>query len=324
MSVSTRNTFLTGAAVFALGGMAWAGGMGGSTPSNPGHGIVVPGAGVGGPMGGGSSCCGKMPTGHSVVVPGVNVAGPTISVGTPSVIVNQGNVSVGGTSFVNTGIVTQGVSGNGQTFVSTGGSYFAPTGVTASSISNLNVTGGEERYTETITEQVPVTEETCAPNFQQEIAIRPVQAVCLDDKGTPHPASRLTSDERVDISYGGEVFRCVAGTSMQVTIGDVVNGSSSFAQAETFSCAKGEALVHRAGGELACAPQSPQRNCNERSLLRRNGPGIKLIQTRVSRNTCVPTTRTVMQTVSRQVERVRESETSRPMVFDGGVGQGVF
>ena len=324
MSVSARNIIMTGSAVLALAGGAWAGGgMGSSKPSVPGHGPLVPGAGMGKPMGG-PDCCKNRPKGHSVIVPGVNVAGPNINVGTPSVTVNQGNIAIGGTRFVNTNIVTQGVSGGGQTFVSTGGSYFAPSGVAPSALSNLNVSGGEERYTETITEQVPVTEETCAPQLEQQIAVRPVQAVCIDDKGVPHPASRVSSDESVGVGYQGEVFRCVAGSSMQVTVGALENGAASFAQAETFSCAKGEALVYRPGGELSCAPQTPQRNCNERSLLRRNGPGIKLIQMRTTRNACVPTTRTVMQNVTREVERVRPVETSGPMIFDGGVGQGVF
>ena len=115
----------------------------------------------------------------------------------------------------------------------------------------------------------------------------------------------------------------MAGTRMQVTLGSVENGEANFDHGQTMACAKGEALVQTAGGELACKPQIPQRNCNERSLLRRSGPGIKVVQTRRAEKQCVPQQRTVMKTVSREVERVRES-APKPMVFDGGVGQGVY
>ena len=80
---------------------------------------------------------------------------------------------------------------------------------------------------------------------------------------------------------------------------------------------------HQRGGDLTCAPQSPARSCNERSLLRRHGPGVKLVETRTKIKKCIPRTRTVMTTVERQVERTRET-ISQPLVLDGGVGQGVY
>ena len=92
---------------------------------------------------------------------------------------------------------------------------------------------------------------------------------------------------------------------------------------ETFACQKGEALVHKSSGHLVCAPQMPARSCNERSLLRRHGPGIKLVKAKTRTKTCVPRTRTVMTTVQKDVERTRETK-AQSMVFDGGVGQGVY
>ena len=80
--------------------------------------------------------------------------------------------------------------------------------------------------------------------------------------------------------------------------------------------------MHGHSGKLTCAPQSPQRDCNERSLLRRHGPGIKFVEASMKAKTCIPRTRTVMTTVERQGERVRESKP-QAMIFDGGVGQGV-
>ncbi len=337
MTVSTRNTLLGGAgalAVIVLGGVAYAGGGShGSTPcsggcgAGGGHGpAVVPGAGMGGMNmghGGGShsrggQCC-KGPKGPSVIVPGVNVSGPNVMVSGSNITVNQGSIVTNTQSFLNTSVVGGGESGF---FVSGGGGYYAPQGVAPSAIGELTVEGDTETYMETITEQVPSTEEYCDEQISLQTTVRPVQAVCIDDKGTPHPASRVDASDRVPGSYHGELFRCMAGTSMQVTLGSLERGSASFAHGETFACRKGEALVHQRGGNLACAPQAPQRSCNERSLLRRHGPGIKLVEARLEAKTCVPRSRTVMKSVQRQVERTRQAK-GQSMVFDGGVGQGV-
>ena len=193
--------------------------------------------------------------------------------------------------------------------ISGGGGYYAPQGVGATAIATLNVDGGEEIITE--------TEEYCEDQIAIKTVMRPVQAVCIDDKGVPHPASQVDASDRVPAGYKGELFRCMAGTSMQVTLGSVQNGKATFANGETFACRKGEALVHHANGQLTCAPQSPQRSCNERSLLRRHGAGIKLVQSKLSTKTCIPRTREVTRTVQGE-------GSSQPMIFDGGVGQGVY
>jgi hypothetical protein len=187
----------------------------------------------------------------------------------------------------------------------------------------MTVEGETQTYTDTVTEQVPTTEEYCADQITQISSVRPIQAVCIDDKGSPHPASRPDSNQRISGSFRGEVFRCMSGTHMQVTMGRLDGTKASFDRAETFSCRKGEALVHRPGGDLSCAPQIPQRNCNERSLLRRNGPGIKLVETRGQTRQCIPQTRTTYQTVERQVQRTRQLPGST-LVLDGGVGNGVY
>ncbi|MEM9054085.1 MAG: hypothetical protein AAGB16_02060 [Pseudomonadota bacterium] len=338
MTVSTRNTLLAGAgalAIIIVGGVAYAGSGGGATPCSGGCGAgggqspaVVPGAGMGGMnMGHGGSyshgrgghCC-KGPKGPSVIVPGVNVSGPNVMVSGSNITVNQGSIVTNTQSYLNTSIVSSGESG---VFVSGGGGYYAPQGVAPTAIGELSVEGNIETYMETITEQIPSTEEFCEEKITVQSTVRPVQAVCLDDKGAPHPASRVDASDRVAPGYHGELFRCMAGTHMQVTLGSLEHGSASFAHGETFACRKGEALVHQHGGHLTCAPQRPQRDCNERSLLRRHGPGIKLVEARVKAKTCIPRTRTVMKSVERQVERTRQAK-GQSMVFDGGVGQGVY
>ncbi|MEM1150879.1 MAG: hypothetical protein AAGI03_10000 [Pseudomonadota bacterium] len=261
-----------------------------------------------------------MPKGPNVIVPGVHVGGPHVTVTGPRVNVNQGKVGFGGSTII---VAPQ--QAQSTTFLTGGGAFFAgPQGVSPSTLSGLNVTGAEERYTETITEQVPVQEEVCVRPSQPQIVVRPIQAVCLDDKGTPHPASQVTGERSISGSYEGEIYRCMAGTAMQFTVGTLVDNQPSFEQAQSYSCQKGEALVRRSNGQLACAVQMPERDCNERSLLRQYGPGLKLIQTTGSAQQCVPQIRTRMETRQRQVERVRAAAPAGPIVLDGGVGQTVY
>jgi hypothetical protein len=123
-----------------------------------------------------------------------------------------------------------------------------------------------------------------------------IQAFCFDDRNSPHPASQVIPGREVDESYDGELYRCIAGTHMQYTIAEWT-GRSDFSGGETITCARGEALYHSsrrgghgrgghhgdvAGGDedgatLECRPQRPARDCNERSLLRRYGAGIKIL-----------------------------------------------
>ncbi|MEO0466885.1 MAG: hypothetical protein AAF216_10100 [Pseudomonadota bacterium] len=330
MAVSTRNTLLAGLAalsLMAIGGVAVAGGPmdGGSPCGASGCGTpAMPTTPPGTMPGGSPGCCGNLPKGTNIILPGVSVAGPNIAVGGTHVGVKQGNIMFGGSNTIITNNSVVGSSSDGMTFISGGGAYFAPQSVAGSSIAGLTVNGAEERYTETVTERVPVREEICPPRLVQRTSIRPVQAVCLDDTGTPHPASQVSNAREIGSDYNGEIYRCVAGTSMQVTLGRVHEGQADFTQAQSFQCQKGEALVRRADGELTCAAQIPQRDCNERSLLRQHGPGIKLIESKVTEQTCVPQTVTRMQSVSRQVERVRPTTSTGNIVLDGGVGQGVF
>ena len=334
MRVSWRHTVATAVALSAIGfGTALAGDGSG--------GVTVPGASVGiptHPVGGtGSGCCGHKNS-HMVGVPQVNPGFP--SIGAPGVPGIPGGPGVGGGDFsvdvqTNQSLVVVGPQGvAGGTIIAGGGAFIPGTpGVAPSSLDQLDVAGVTEQFTETVIEQVPtqVQREVC---FDQQVSggmatvIRPVRAVCIDDTGTPHPASQVDAGQRVPGTFSGELYRCMAGTSMQVTIGTLLDGSkASFDQGETFTCSKGEALVHLGGGKLACAPQSPRRDCNERSLLRMHGPGLKLISsarsTQATQRVCKPQVETIMQTQERQVVKEREV-IQGPIVFDGGVGQGVF
>jgi hypothetical protein len=97
---------------------------------------------------------------------------------------------------------------------------------------------------------------------------------------------------------------------MEVTVGRLVDGQPVFDGGRALSCDKGQALSYRSG-QLACTAQEARAACNERSLLRRYGPGLKY----------VTVTRTETYTATRQREA---SWTSSSMFVDGGVGQGVW
>ena len=140
-----------------------------------------------------------------------------------------------------------------------------------------------------------------------------IEAVCIDDKEVPHPASQVTPDREIDDHYEGELYRCIAGTHMQATLADY-HGEISFEHGEIINCAKGEALYRWADGKVACKVQIPARDCNERSLLRRFGAGVKIVK---------------MLTVERYVAyREEESKSTQVQAFnmmiDGGVGGYVY
>jgi hypothetical protein len=147
-----------------------------------------------------------------------------------------------------------------------------------------------------------------------------LQAVCLDDKDVPHPASQVSPDRDIDDAYDGEVYRCIAGTRLQYTFAEF-SGKVAFDHGQTITCQKNEALYHAPGGHgeaaaggvsgggaLQCRPQKPARDCNERSLLRRFGAGVKVL-------TLVTTER---YTAYR--EETTQSTATTSLSLDGGVG----
>jgi len=254
-----------------------------------------------------------------VLVPGVSVATPNVSVGASSTSVAVAGVS---TTLASGVIVSGAASSSARTFAyGGGGGYHAPAVIGQNTITGFAVDGGYE--TRSSEEDVSSVEEYCIDRIREERVVRPVQAMCVDDRNTPHPASRLDAETSVDGRFSGEIYRCLAGSHMQVTLGQMSEGRASFAQGETFSCAKGEALWHAPGGKLTCRAQTPERNCNERSLLRRHGPGVKLVEVATARSYCEPAQRTRVSRVSKEVKTPRVIPAG-DLVLDGGVGQGVW
>ena len=240
-------------------------------------------------------CC---TPGHNVNIPGVNVNVAA------SVVVNanvQANARAG--AGANSTVFVGGGGG--------GGGGVVPGAVGA--IQGLNVEGLRQR-----------TAYEASRSMYKKVVI---QAFCFDDKEVPHPASQVTPDRDIEDAYDGELFRCIAGAHMQITIAEWKE-RISFEGGQTISCQKGESLYHvagaagsgggasgaagaagqhGAGASLQCRPQKPARDCNERSLLRRFGAGIKIL--------------TIMYT--ERYTAYREESTSSVVTgisLDGGVG----
>jgi hypothetical protein len=248
-------------------------------------------------------CCGS--GGNNIIVPGVNVyvAASVIVNASASAVVNasasangSGSGSGSGSGFGNgSGTVVVGGGGGGSGwFESSGSSGLIP---------SLNVDSGQR------------TERSAYQSTRTKIRIVVIQAVCLDDKDVPHPASQVTPDRQLSESYLGEVYRCIAGARMQWTMADYL-GKIDFSQGQTFTCNKGEALVlsrveGQTQGRLQCLPQKPARDCNERSLLRRFGAGVKIIK--------IITTETYTAYREEQTQTA-SSASSFSMSIDGGVG----
>jgi len=255
------------------------------------------------------SCC-NHGGGHTVNVPNINIHGGNINVGvnvsTRVNVTTNVTTNVDASSNATAGAGARAGAGAGagaMTFI--GGGSYTPytTAPAATAITGLNVAGLEREA------EYEFREEQRSRWVEEW---RLVRAVCVDDTGTPHPASRVDNGDRVAATFDGEVYRCVAGTAMQVTIGWRQDGQDNWTDAPTIMCRKGEALRHSPGGSLTCATQEPRRNCNERSLLRMYGPGAKLVFMRREEH--------YMESVRYE----RESESTRlvsmTLMLDGGVG----
>jgi hypothetical protein len=227
--------------------------------------------------------------GHTVVVPGetVNVQSTAIAVSGASA---SANTSAGA---------------GGSVFFGGGGSYSVDQG-SPSLIPSLLVDAGAEMHAE---------KRMVAYKAKRSVTRKVIiQAFCIDDRLVPHPASQVHAERDIDDAYEGEIYRCIAGTRLQALIGEY-RGEIKFEGAETLDCQKGDALYHARGGHLACHMQRPERDCNERSLLRRYGAGVKIMV--MVREEIYTAYREEVVTTS---SSSRTSSTSSAIVLDGGVG----
>lgn len=207
--------------------------------------------------------------------------------------------------------------------ISTGGGYGVRYGNIAGSYSQGGY-GGFSNWSQTpnYPQSLGLNVETAQAEEYEEVVERHeassysetfiVQANCIDDKGVPHPASQVEGVRDISNGYRGEIYRCIAGTRMQYTIAKYEGDAFGFKGGETLMCSKNDALWYE-GGKLTCRVQTPARECNERSLLRRFGAGYKLLTI-----THYQEAREERKMVRREVQK--SSSGASYMVFDGGVG----
>jgi hypothetical protein len=275
-----------GLAVLALAGVAAAGGCGCTpppccappTPPPPPH----------------YPCC--QPPGHTVNIPGI-----TINVGATAIVNVNAQASASGAASAG---ASAGAGGSAGATVfyggGGGGGGFATPGV-AGFIQGLNVVGDATRR---------VSYESSRTVVRKVV----IQAVCLDDKDVPHPASQTSPDRDIEDSFDGELYRCIAGARMQATIADYDGGEIRFDHGRVLACQKNEAIYHGPGGAVECRPQKPARDCNERSLLRRFGAGVKILTMRVEEK----------YTAFREETQTSVTSTASAISLDGGVGGFVY
>lgn len=224
-----------------------------------------------------STCC-NVPNTHQVIVPGVQITAPQITITAPQLNVAEAqanasavaNANANASSSANTTVnvsTNSTVNNAAAAIISTGGgSAYSLEQNNASYIPALAVESN-----------APAPTPPVCVSYSSLIKAVAIEAQCLDDKAVPHPASQVSPDRDVADTYEGEVYRCIAGARMQYTIAEY-RGQADFNRGQTVVCRKGEALYHTAAGALQCRAQRAARDCNERSLLRRFGAGIKVMK----------------------------------------------
>jgi len=181
-----------------------------------------------------------------------------------------------------------------------GGAYFNVDQPYPTTIQGLSVEGKSMEMV-----RVPYT---ASRRMEKRVVI---QAVCIDDRAVPHPASQVRPGKDVATDYEGELYRCIAGTKLQWTIADEAGGPG-----ETINCNKREALWYGRSGQLECRPEKQERDCNERSLLRRYGAGVKVL-TMIREETYT-------EYREEMVESAGAVASGAVIMLDGGVGGRVF
>ena len=246
--------------------------------------------------------------GHNVYVPGINIhVGGSVVVNASASATSSASASSGAGAGASAGASAGStVYYGGGTH---GGYYSGP--MSTGYIQGLNVEMGEA-----CCRTARTSYEATRTKFTRVV----IRAVCLDDRDVPHPASQVTPDRDIDNGYDGELYRCIAGARLQYMVGEYdssIDISHGGRGGQSYICAKNDALYFAPGaqgGAVSCRPQRPARDCNERSLLRRYGAGIKVL-----------TMMTTERYTAYREEKVRESSSSTlSLSLDGGVGGVVY
>jgi len=113
--------------------------------------------------------------------------------------------------------------------------------------------------------------------MEEATVVKSIHAVCVSADGREFPASHMTADTWIESAYEGEIARCIAGSRLKITIGDVVQSDQGMAglysKGVILQCGEHEAVRHFKDGMLKCVPQMEVPDCTERTNLRKYGTG---------------------------------------------------
>jgi hypothetical protein len=147
--------------------------------------------------------------------------------------------------------------------------------------------------------------------FQEATVVKAIHATCVSAEGTEFPASHMTGATWLDAGYEGEVMRCIPGSRLKVTVGEVVQSdqgmASSFTNGQVLNCAEHEALRHFKDGMLKCAIEVPVPDCTERTNLRRWGTADMFFSYRTK--VCAQTHREYSEVAQQQESSYSESSS---------------
>jgi hypothetical protein len=262
-------SILTGAALAAatMSPATAAGFYTGSVPSiNTGGGAVINGqygGGGGGSSGGGGGCQGGGGGGGSTIIinKNININKPVninknININ-KVVIINKVNVEA--SAFAQALAAANAHSSAGASVIIYGGGSYEYVNVTNNSnIGSVSAASGR-----------------C--EMQEASVVKSIHAVCVAADGREFPASHMIAETWVDASYEGEVARCIAGSHLKVTLGEVVQSdqglAGTYSSGVILQCGEHEAVRHYKDGMLKCAPAMPVPDCTERTNLRKYGTG---------------------------------------------------
>jgi hypothetical protein len=113
--------------------------------------------------------------------------------------------------------------------------------------------------------------------MQEATVVKSVHAVCVTVEGREFPASHMVPQTWIETGYEGEIARCIAGSHLKITIGDVVQSdqgmAGTYSRGVILQCGEHEAARHYKDGMLKCAPAMDVPDCTERTNLRKFGTG---------------------------------------------------
>ena len=166
--------------------------------------------------------------------------------------------------------------------VSAAAAAFAAAGARAGAGAGAIVVGGSSTFVSVVNGGggggdigTVAVEEPCVEQWGQVMAS--IHAECIDARGGVHPATRMVRETWLDSSVEQEIYRCLAGATLRVVFGQVVQSTSGMAgvyeNGTVLTCGPGEALRHYTDGLVKCAVAERVEDCVERENMRRYGTG---------------------------------------------------